>query len=69
MVISCAMCSGCNFNEKSGEEILSCKSFGDIKKNELYSWFFSEKVEDQIVVAKVLAKRLKVRGKIREGIT
>ena len=63
------LCSGCYENEESGEEILSCKSFGENMEMASYSWFFSEDVAEQISVAKILVKRLKVRKKLREEIT
>ena len=39
-------------NDKSGDEILICKTFGENEENFSYSWFFRDSVEDQILVAK-----------------
>ena len=63
------LCSGCHENEESGQEILECKSFGENEENLSYSLFFSEEVSDQLLVAKVMAKKLKRRKQIREEIT
>ena len=62
-------CSGCKVNEESGEETLSCKSFGENDSEIPYSWFYSESVDKQISVAKLMMKKLKMRQKIREEIT
>ena len=66
------LCSGCHENEESGEEILTCKAFGKNEESEekvRYSWFYSEQVSDQILVAKVMEKKLKRRKQIRDEIT
>ena len=63
------LCSGCSKNEESADEILTCKSFGENTENVRYSWFFSEQVSDQLLVAKIMAKKLKIRKQIREEIT
>ena len=63
------LCSGCSKNEESADEILTCKSFGENTENVRYSWFFSDKVEDQLLVAKIMEKKLKLRKQIREEIT
>ena len=63
------LCSGCQLNDESGEEILFCKSFGENIQNISYSWFYRESVGDQISVAKIMMKKLKAREKLREEIT
>ena len=62
------LCSGCQINEESGEEILLCDSFGKNSENVPYSWFYRS-VDKQICVAKVMMKKLKNRKKIREEVT
>ena len=62
------LCSGCGKNEETGEEILSCKSFGNSSDNS-YSGFYSDNVDDQTNVAKQMMKRMKIRKKIREEVT
>ena len=62
-------CSGCKINEESGEEILLCDSFGENRENVPYSWFYSSSVDEQVCVAKVMMKKLKIRKKIREEVT
>ena len=64
-----ALCSGCKINQESGEEILSCDSFGQNKEKVMYSGFFSSSVEEQVSVAKVMFQKLKIRKKIREEVT
>ena len=56
-------------NDKSGEEILNCKTFGQNEENFTYSWFFRDSVEDQSLVAKSMMTMLDIRRKIREEIT
>jgi hypothetical protein len=63
------LCSGCKINEESGEEILLCESFGGNNDKVTYSWFFSSSVADQLCVAKLMMKKLKIRQKIREEVT
>ena len=65
------MCSGCSENEESREEILLCASFGETSEKIpfSYGWFYSGKVENQILVARILVKKLKMRQKIIEEIT
>ena len=63
------LCSGCGENEETGEEILSCKSFGGNLSDISYSLFFSDNVENQIRVAKEMMKRMNRRKKIREEVT
>ena len=45
------LCSGCEVNDETGDEILHCKTFGENEENLSYSWFFRDSVEDQILVA------------------
>ena len=50
-------CSGCQIMDRSGDEILFCKSFGiNIDKFE-NNWFFSDSVSNQIEVAKLIRKQ------------
>ena len=63
------LCSGCKINQESGEEILACDSFGQNKEKVVYSGFFSRSVDEQVRVAKVISRKLKVRQKIREEVT
>ena len=63
------LCSGCQIMDESGDEILFCKSFGENNEKISYSWFFSDKISDQIEVAKLMKKKLKERGKLLEEIT
>ena len=63
------LCSGCKINQESGEEILACDSFGQNKEKVVYSGFFSSSVVEQVRVAKVMSRKLKVRQKIREEVT
>ena len=62
------LCSGCSENKELGEEILLCTSFGKNSEKIPYGWFYSDKVEDQILVARIV-KKLKIRQKILEEIT
>ena len=63
------LCSGCQSNEESGEEVLSCDSFGENTEKLQYSWFYSSVVTDQVSVGKVMWQKMKARDKINEGIT
>jgi hypothetical protein len=63
------LCSGCKTNEESGDEILSCDSFGDNPEKLPYSWFYSSVVTDQVSVGKIMLKKMKAKDKINEGIT
>ena len=63
------LCSGCEVNDETGDEILNCKNFGENVENFAYSWFFRDSVEDQILVAKSMMTKLERRRKIREEIT
>ena len=59
------LCIGCNTNEESGEEILSCKYLeesGEIRIMS-YDWFFKSSVCDIVEVGINLSKRLKRRKK------
>ena len=62
------LCSGCRKNEETGEEIFECKSFGENSEKITYNWFFKENSK-QVIAAKVLTKKLKLRDKIREEVT
>lgn len=62
------LCSGCRKNEETGEEIFECKSFGENSEKITYNWFFKE-YSKQVIAAKVLTKKLKLRDKIREEVT
>ena len=62
------ICVGCNQNEESEEEFLSCKGFCDEKEILVdkisYCWLFGDSVDKMVIVAKELSNRLKVRKKI-----
>ena len=64
-------CTGCQVREESGEEILSCESFGKYDSNvkiPTYQWFYSQSVSAMIFCAKIMMERLKVRKhKIENG--
>ena len=62
-------CEGCQENLETGEEILQCEKLGKNENNADYSWFFSRLVSKQILVGKVMLKKLKKRREIREEIT
>ena len=63
------LCTGCNLMEESGEEILKCKNLGENEDGVPYGWFFSELVDDQLSVGKIMMKKLKERKKLREEVT
>ena len=63
------LCSGCNENDETGEEIFQCKFFGENLEKISYSWFYSGSVNDQIVAAKSMIKKLEIRKKLREAVT
>ena len=57
------LCSGCNENDETGEEIFQCTFFGENLEKIGYSWFYRGSVNDQIVAAKSMIKKL------RESVT
>ena len=59
------ICIGCKQNEETGDEILSCNSYGDqnMTKTIKYDCFFSDPVQ-MVEAAQVLMKRLKIRQKL-----
>ena len=63
------LCSGCKNEEDLRNEILRCKYQGEENEKLSYSMFFSENVDDMILVGKEMLKRLKVRKRIREEVT
>ena len=63
------LCSGCQVREESGDELLFCKSFGENSENITYSWFYSEKAQEQVSAARLMMAKLKARERIREEIT
>ena len=63
------LCTGCNLVEESGEEILKCKSIGENEDGITYDCFFSDLVENQVSVAKLMMKKLEIRRKLREEVT
>ena len=63
------LCTGCNLMEESGEEILHCKNLGENENGAPYVWFFSDLVDDQLTVGKIMMKKLKERKKLREEVT
>ena len=63
-------CSGCDVREESGDEILTCETFGKYGEDEripVYSWFFENKTSDMIYCTKVMMERLKTRKRIIEN--
>ena len=63
------ICSVCNLEEESGEEILNCKGFGGNREKLAYTMFFSDLLSEQLCVGKAMLEKLKVRRKIREEVT
>ena len=63
------LCTGCQVNEESGEEILRCEILGENVQKISYKWFYSRLVSDQISAGKVMMKKLKEKDKIIEEIT
>ena len=63
------LCTGCNLMEESGEEILKCKNLGENEEEVPYGWFYSDLVEEQVSVGKIMMKKLKERKRLREGVT
>ena len=63
------LCSGCKNEKESVNEILRCKHLGMENEKLRYSMFFSEAVDDMVLVGKEMLKRLKVRKRIREEVT
>ena len=63
------LCTGCQKNEETGEEILRCEIFGENLEKIPYSWFYSNKVADQIKAGKVMRKKMKARERLVEEIT
>jgi hypothetical protein len=63
------LCSGCHENEESGEEIFSCKYFGENEEKITYTWFYSGKLDEQVSAAKVMMRKMKIRKSLRDGIT
>ena len=63
------LCSGCNVEEESGEEILNCKSFGGNSEKLAYNMFFSDILSEQLKVGKAMMDKIKQRKKIREEVT
>ena len=64
------LCSGYHEREDSGEELLSCDSFGSYKTEEIkphYSWFYDNSVSDMGYCAKVMIKRMEIRQNILEN--
>ena len=62
-------CEGCQEYFETGEEILKCEKLGKNENQAEYSWFYSDHVSKQILVSKVMIKKLKKRREIREEIT
>ena len=63
------LCSGCNLEKETGEEILRCEIFGGNPEKLVYSMFFSGLLSEQVCVGKLMLEKLKVRKKIREEVT
>ena len=63
------LCSGCHENEESGDEIFSCKSFGENDEKITYKWFYSETLDEQVSAAKMMMIKMKIRKTLRDEIT
>ena len=63
------LCSGCKQNEESGEEVLSCDSFGENPEKITYSWFYRSAVTEQVSVGKIMLKKMKAKEKMKDEIT
>ena len=63
------LCTGCNVSEESGQELLHCKGLGEVNQNVSYDMFFSEAIEDQLSVGKIMTRKLKERKRLREEVT
>ena len=63
------LCTGCNVSEESGQELLHCKGFGKLNQNVSYDMIFSEAIEDQLSVGKIMTRKLKERKRLREEVT
>ena len=62
-------CSGCMMNDETGDEMLNCTSFGENDSEMKYEWFYSDNIDQQIIVAKTMMKKLKMRKNLREEVT
>ena len=62
-------CSGCLMNDETGDEMLNCTSFGENDSEMKYEWFYSDNIDQQIIVAKTMMKKLKMRKNLREEVT
>ena len=63
------LCTGCENKEETGQEILMCDKLSENPENIPYSWFYKNLVKEQVTVAKVMMKKLKLREKLREEVT
>ena len=61
-------CTGCGNKEETGQEILMCDKLSENPENIPYSWFYKN-LEEQVTVAKLMMKKLKLREKLREEVT
>ena len=61
------LCIGCGVKYETGEEVLNCSGYSELKSGPLlYSLFSYENVQEMAKVAKIMMKRLKVREKRME---
>ena len=66
------ICVGCSVNQETIEEIMNCTGLSDnVEETGLicFDWLMSGSGKQKFIVGQVLAKRLKAREKIIEGIT
>ena len=50
-------CSACDEREESGDEILTCETFGKYGEDEIipvYNWFYENKISDIITFAQYI---------------
>ena len=59
------ICVGCGMKSETVEEFLSCSGLGDNCDGELsYNCVFGDKVQDMVVLASKIKKRMKIRQQI-----
>ena len=64
------LCVGCNTNEETEDELLTCEGFGKEEEEKVtlsYNLVFSESVSDMVRIAKIIKKRIKARQDILDN--
>ena len=65
------LCVGCKVREESEEEVLTCKFLGEedeiLTKPIDYNWFFGGLIDDMVLVAQEMMKRMNKRKKILDN--